>query len=564
MKMRRNQINHQNPSVIRLLILALPILLATIPSRTQERSPSSTDQAGFQAIVAPFVKTHCVRCHGPAKQEGTFRVDQHLKNEFVDPASKEKWSEVVNVLNSHEMPPEGEPQPKPEEVAKVVDWITEQMVRAELVRRDGQIVLRRLNRDEYRSTIRDLIGIDFDVAPFPLDPASGGFDNNGSALTMSPLLTELYLDAARKILDRTLVEGDQPPAIKWRFEIDSGDNNSNRKVYDKQNVIVNGGNNPVKDGFKVLHHDNWDKHLNARGYGLKHEGDYIIRIRAAGFVPKRDAVVESARKALQNRFDKQMQENPKAEKYHREQMERDLKHFATDRMYDYGSPRLKLIQNLGGQPKVLAEFDVDAPLEKPREYEVCARFTTEQAGLTIEYAYPIPRVLENFWFQGHDVFARPELYVDWFELEGPIHESWPPPSHRRLLGDTLPSKAKERETAKTLIARFLRSAYRRPVTAAEIDEKLKLFDLVRADSPSFVQAIKTPLIAAMASPHFLYLAEPVALAARVRPTSTSSKTKPDANAREPRALQDHEFAARLSYFLWSSMPDDELNKLADN
>ena len=518
--------SHENPPTVsrihspRQLILALLTLWTASLCDADERPQSPTDHAGFQAIVAPFVKSHCVRCHGPAKQEGTFRVDQHLKNEFVDPASKEKWGEVVNVLNSHEMPPEGEPQPKPEEVAKVVDWITDQMVRAELIRRDGQIVLRRLNRDEYRNTIRDLIGIDFDVAPFPLDPASGGFDNNGSALTMSPLLTELYLDAARKILDRALVEGDQPPPIKWRFEIDSGDNDSNRKIYDKQNVIVNGGNNPVKDGFKVLHHDNWDKHLNARGYALKHEGDYIIRIRAAGRVPNRDAVVESARKALQDRFDKQMKENPKGERYHREGLERDLKHFQTDRMYDYGSPRLKLIQTLGGQPKVLAEFDVDAPLDKPREYEVRARFTTEQAGLTIEYAYAIPRVLENFWFQGHDVFARPELYVDWFELEGPIHESWPPPGHRRLLGDTLPSKDKERETAKALIARFLRSAYRRPVTTSEIEEKLKLFDLVRADSPSFVQAIKTPLIAAMASPHFLYLAEPVAHATRVLSAAT--------------------------------------------
>lgn len=546
-----------------ILVATFLTLCCQWPVHAADVLPAAPDAAGFQKFIAPFVKTHCVRCHGPEKKEGNFRVDQNLKNEFLDPATKEKWGEVVNVLNSHEMPPEGEPQPKPDEVAKVVDWITEQMVRAELVRRDGQIVLRRLNRDEYRNTIRDLIGIDFDVAAFPLDPASGGFDNNGKALTMSPLLTELYLDAARKILDRALVEGDQPPAIKWRFEIDSGDNDSNRKIYDKQNVIVNGGNNPVKDGFKVLHHDNWDKHLNARGYALKHEGEYIIRIRAAGFVPKRDAVVESARKALQDRFDKQMKENPKGEKYHREHMERDLKHFQTDRMYDYGSPRLKLIQNLGGQPKVLAEFDVDATLDKPREYEIRARFTTEQAGLTIEYAYAIPRVLENFWFQGHDVFARPELYVDWFEIEGPVYESWPPPSHRRLLGDSLPSKDKERDTAKAIIGRFLRSAYRRPVTPAEIDEKLKLFDLVRADSPSFVQAIKTPLIAAMASPHFLYLAEPVAHAARVRPTTATTANRTSTDAREPRALQDHELAARLSYFLWSSMPDDELVKLAD-
>ena len=528
-----------------------------------EPASSAPDAAGFQKIIAPFVKTHCVRCHGPEKKQGNLRIDQHLKNEFVDPAAKEKWGEVINALNSHEMPPEGEPQPTPDEVAKVVDWITEQMVRAELIRRDGQVVLRRLNRDEYRNTIRDLIGIDFDVSPFPLDPASGGFDNNGKALTMSPLLTEIYLEAARKILDRALVEGDQPPAIKWRFEIDSGDNDSNRKVYDKQSVIVNGGNNPVKDGFKVLHHDSWDKHLNARGYALKHEGEYTIRIRAAGSVPKREAVVESARKALQDRFDKQMKENPKGERYHREGLERDLKHFQTDRMYDYGSPRLKLIQSLGGQPKVLAEFDVDAPLDKPREYEVRARFTTEQAGLTIEYAYAIPRVLENFWFQGHDVFARPELYVDWFEIEGPIYESWPPPSHRRLIGDSLPPKDKERDAARDVIARFLRSAYRRPVTAAEIDDKLKLFDLVRADSPSFVQAIKTPLIATMASPHFLYLAE-MGQVSNLPSQKVKSNQKAGQVENLPHGLTDHELAARLSYFLWSSTPDDELNKLADN
>lgn len=546
------------------LMAALLMSFGVVPVRAADAPTLTPDVVGFQKIVAPFVKSHCERCHGASKQEGNFRVDQHVKNEFLDSATKQRWSEVVNVLNSHEMPPEGETQPKPEEVSKVVDWITEQMVRAELVRRDGQIVLRRLNRDEYRNTIRDLIGVDFDVSAFPLDPPAGGFDNNGKALTMSPLLTELYLDTARKILDRSLVDGDQPPAIKWRFEIDSGDNDSNRKIYDKQSVIVNGGNNPVKDGFKVLHHDNWDKHLNARGYALKHEGDYIVRIRAAGFVPKRDAVVESARKALQNRFDKQMKENPKGEKYHRDQMERDLKHFATDRIYDYGPPRLKLIQNLGGQPKVLAEFDVEAPLGKPREYEVRARFTTEQAGLTIEYAYAIPRVLENFWFQSHDSFARPELYVDWFELEGPIHESWPPPSHRRLLGDTLPAKEEEREAAKTLIARFLRSAYRRPVTAAEIDEKLKLFDLVRVDSPSFVQAIKTPLIAAMASPHFLYLAEPVGQASHLPVPKSKQSQKAGQVENLPHVLADHELAARLSYFLWSSMPDDELSKLADN
>ena len=502
------------------------------------------DEATFQSRVTPFLNAHCGRCHGPQKKEGNLRIDLHLTTAFLDPAVKEKWGEVVNVLNSHEMPPEKEPQPKPEEVAGVVDWITAQMARAELIRRDGVIVLRRLNRDEYRNTIRDLIGVEFDTSGFPQDPPAGGFDNNGKALTMSPLQTELYLDAARKVLDRALVEGDRPPSIKWRFEPESGDSDSNRVRYDGNNAIVNGGRNPVKDGFKILHHESWDKHLNARDFKVKHEGEYVIRIRAAGQVPSRADVVASADKALTDRADKQTKENPKGERYHREGRDRDLAHFQNDRMYDYGSVRLKVIQTLGGQPRTVAEFDVPATLDKPGVYEFRTRFTTESAGITLEYAYAIPRVLENFWFQSHDEFARPEAFVDWFELEGPLTESWPPASHQRLLTETAPKPAAERTQAREVLTQFMRRAYRRPVAAAEVEDKLKLFERVRGDSPSFLQAIKTPLVAVMVSPHFLYLAEPSASPAQ--------------------KLTAHELAARLSYFLWSSMPDDALFRLADS
>lgn len=545
--------------------IAILVTLSVERSSAADSPKFVADEAGFRSVIAPFMKSHCVRCHGAEKKEGNFRIDTHLKTDFLDPSSKDKWGEVVNVLNSHEMPPEGEPSPKPDEVGKVVDWITEQMARAELVRRDGLIVLRRLNRDEYRNTIRDLIGVDFDTSGFPQDPPASGFDNIGKALTMSPLHTELYLDAARKILDRALVEGDQPSQIRWRFEPEVGDGDSSRVKYDDQRPIVHGGKNPIKNGFKILHHESWDRHLNARDFRVKHEGEYVVRIRAAGVVPNRGAVVESARKALQDRFDKQMVQNPKGEKYHREQMDRDLKHFESDRMYDYGPPRLKLIQTLGGQPRVIGELDIPAPLDKPEVYEIRTRFTTESAGLTIEYDYDIPRVLENFWFQGHEVFARPELWVDWFEIEGPIYDAWPPKSHRELLPQALSGGRNETAQAREVLQKFMRRAFRRPVTDTEVADKLKLFDLVRKDSPSFVQAIKSPLIAVMCSPNFLYLAEPVANNIRTS-TETPRKSATAAistNALPPRRLTDHELASRLSYFLWSSMPDHELFQLAD-
>ncbi len=567
-------------SVIAVLGLVGWQAISGRPSCAADGPALAADVTGFRDIATPFLKKHCARCHGSTKKEGEFHIEQQLKNDFLDPGAKEKWGEVVNVLNSHEMPPDKEPQPKPDEVARVVDWITGQMARAEVVRRDGQIVLRRLNRDEYRNTIRDLVGIDFDVSSFPQEPTAGGFDNNGRALTMSPMHTELYLDAARKILDRALVEGDQPPAIKWRFEPEVGDGDHSRVKYDGQNAIVHGAKNRVEGNFKVMHHDSWDRHLNARDFKMKHEGDYVIRIRAGGKVPTREQVVESARKFLDHRFDEQMKNNPKGERWHREAVVNDLKHFEADRIYDYGPPRLKLIRDLGGQPKVLTEFDVPASADKPDIHEFRTRMTTERAGITIEYAYPIPRVLENFWMQGHDNFARPEAWVDWFELEGPLYESWPPPSHRLVLGDAPQPKQDERAAARDVLARFMKRAYRRPVASAEVDEKLMLFDAVRKDSASFVQAIKTPLIAVMVSPNFLYLAEPdSAVVAPNEGTKRTEGTKGTKNKvavesgpaksgaaaiTAARRLSDHELASRLSYFLWSSMPDEELLRLADS
>jgi len=449
-----------------------------------------------------------LRCHGPDDQQADFRVDQHLPNDFLNFTAKGKWGEVVNVLNSHEMPPEDEPQPGADDVAKVVDWITQQMVRAELHRRDSAIVLRRLNRTEYQNTIRDLIGIEFDVSRFPQDPPTGGFDNNGGALTVSPLHMELYFDAARDMLDQALVEGDQPPAIKWRFEPDSGDSDSNRVNYDGQRVIVNGGKNRVERGFKVMHHESWDRTLNARDFAVPHGGDYVVRIRAAGRVPTREAVVASARTFLAERRDRELKKNPDRKRWLEPQFERDLKHFQTDRMYEYGPPRLKLTQNLGGQPRVIAEFDVPAAVDAPEIFEVPCRFTTQKAGLTIEYAYSIPKELENFWFQTGDDFARPELWVDWFEIEGPLFESWPPASHQSILFASPLRASDERAYAREVIARFMQRAFRRPVSDEEIDAKLALYDGVRGDAASFVQAIKTPLTGILVSPHFLYLAEP--------------------------------------------------------
>lgn len=532
-----------------LTLLLLAIVNVTANDAVAAEDTVTVDAAGYQKLVTPYFVKYCNECHTGDKPKAAFAVDsKQLPNNFQDPSSKGKWKEIVNVLNSHEMPPKKAKQPAASETAAVVDWITVQTVRAELAKRESNVVLRRLNRDEYHNTILDLLGVDFDVSGFPQDPPAGGFDNNGGALTMSPLHLEMYLNAAEQILDRALVEGEQPRSITWRFEPKVGDIDRTRKRLDeKNNAIVNGGKNTQDGDWVLIHHDSWDKSVGARDFRVPVAGNYVIRVQAAGRIPSRAAVIASAESILNKRFEKQMLENPKGEKYHRQQMAWDLDHFKQDPMYDYGPPRVRLGLQLGPQPRTLAEFDSDGTSDQPKVHEFTARFTTESAGIGIQYAYSIPKVLENFWMQTADSFARPELLVGWFEIEGPVYEQWPPTSHTNILFESPLRKSDEPQYALQVLTRFMRKAFRRPVSLPEVAAKLKHFEAARQEGLSFVAAIKRSLVSVLASPNFVFLAE-----------SAGPESK------RARPLNDHELAARMSYFLWSSTPDEPLMKLADS
>ncbi|HBJ34876.1 MAG TPA: hypothetical protein DDZ51_08955, partial [Planctomycetaceae bacterium] len=411
-----------------------------------------------------------------------------------------------------------------------------------------------------------MVGIDFDTSHFPEDASASGFDNIGQALGSSPLLVELYLSAAETITNRMFFLGDQPAAIRWRFEPETGDSDRNRVRYDKHNVIVNGGKNRVDDDGRVMHHDSWDRKINARDFQLPTEGTYKIRVRAASRIPQRDRVVDYAIKALGEKRDQEIERNPQR----RQSIERNytgqIDHFKTSRHYDYGPGRIKIVTHLGGQPTTVAEFDVDSlditnegnesRRELPKVFEFPVQMNTENAGITLHYAYQVPRELENFTLQSKDDFPRPEVWVDWFEIEGPIYPSWPPPSHSRWLPSELPTdKGKRRELAVGLLKKFLPRAFRRKVSENEVGDYLKLYDAAIASYPDdsnnpdrFVESLKAPLAAALVSPHFLFLAEP-------------TETDPQGNVVSSK-LSDFEIASRLSYFLWSSMPDDQLFQAA--
>jgi len=521
----------------------LPLLATLMVTSALAKDAYQADAEGFQKIALPFLEKHCITCHNDEKSKGELNIESDLPNSFLDHSTGERWGEILNVINGHEMPPKKEPQPDPQEAGRFADWVAQELARAELSTKNNQIVLRRLNRAEYANTIRDLLNIEFNPESFPEDPPASGFDNIGSALTLSPLHLELYYNAAREIIDQAIVTGDQPPAIKWRFDPEESTQGADRTRVERggQRILLNGGSkNEIEDGFVVARSTSWDRIIGFRGFKLPFAGQYIIRIRASSRVPSRNDVLEMMTPILSER------EHQEAQKRNREvntkHLEEQINHFRVDRMYDYGPARIRIEGKLSGQPFFSEEFDIDSTWPKAKDFEFRAFFTTEDGGIQFKPAYEIPRVLENFWIQGNDDFPRPEAMVDWIEIEGPIYETWPPKSQTQLFSGI--EKEVDQcgaQEARLIIKNFIKKAWRRPITQVELDRKMELFEQQYHSTSNFLTSLKPVLISILISPNFLFLTE---------------------QTPQGELLTDDELATRLSYFLWSSMPDRELEKLA--
>ncbi len=199
--------------------LVLALMLATTRGRADE---PSRPPDGYDRLVKPFFGQYCSKCHGEKKPKGGLRLDA-LGSDFATPASATHWTDIMDRINAGEMPPEGSPRPKPDEAAKVAEWIAAQLTEADASRNAGlgeKVSFRRLTREEYRNTIRDLLGVTCDVndpGGLPEDPDWQGVERVGSVLTLSPSHVEKYLSTAEAALAEALPTGPKPPreVIHW-------------------------------------------------------------------------------------------------------------------------------------------------------------------------------------------------------------------------------------------------------------------------------------------------------------------------------------------------------------
>ena len=204
-----------NHRVIRQFLLGAMLLCSACVSVQADEL-----RAAVSERQRAFLQSHCAKCHDATTQEGKFRVDD-LPLHLADLPTAERWQKILNALNSGEMPPADEKQPPAQAKADFLDELANVMVaaRKSLGDQRGVITMRRLNRREYRNTLRELLGVEINVSELPADVGTGGFDTVGSNLFMSGNQFEQYLALGREALDeafaRQAAAAEQP---KLRFE----------------------------------------------------------------------------------------------------------------------------------------------------------------------------------------------------------------------------------------------------------------------------------------------------------------------------------------------------------
>ena len=452
----------------------------------------SAKAAALPEPVRKILQSRCFRCHGADKQKGDIRLDT-LSTDFVNQrAAAEIWHDAMNVIQLGEMPPDGEPDLTSAQRKILVDWIKGNLAEALGKTASEGVVMRRLNKAEYRHTLTDLLGVEANYGDeLPSDPLSkDGFLNNGEALGMSGLQMEYYLKEARKALARVLVEGEQPEPYSQttsKFEkfknLHPGESSTRLGRYHFTGVEVR---EPPKSGRFTIR-------VTAKAELVDGKAPPFMKVRYGNQVAGAKAIMEV------------VGEQPVTS--------------SQAKIYEFSgwSESFPLIPLKGEKLKQIIvihnSLDDGVKAEKPKKIK---------EGRKKKTVYP-------------DDSDYPQLIIESVEFSSNQHASWPPAEHRLIVHS---------EDTREVVRTFMKRAWRRPPSVKEVEAHHAHFEKLEMGMDSSVGALREILAVVLTSPNFLYLVEPQA-------------------KKKPRELSEHELAARLSYFLWSSLPDERLTRHAD-
>jgi mono/diheme cytochrome c family protein/PAS domain-containing protein len=503
-----------------IFLAALPLTAAT-----------PINQAAFDQTVQPFLAKNCIGCHNAKLKTSDLDLQSFKTVESVADANP-AWTKILQKIRSGEMPPKGMPRPDPTQITQVAKWIENEFDREDkLIKPDpGRITARRLNRSEYNNTVRDLLGVDFHPADdFPQDDSAYGFDDIAEVLSLSPVLMEKYMVAAEKIAHialfgpppmKPLVERDQPPYRDYELS------QKPESDYDLTGLSMP----------QSLH---WMHRFPV-------EGEYLIRIVPEGRRPTGSEPIEMG-VWLDGKLVKTLSVDAPIEGN-----TQDL--FGQAREFRMRIPAGEhwiagsVLHIYEGLPKSYGGPNPSSRPEPPvpdisRFLKIPPDATPEQAAKLRKDAQLKIALLRA---------PANRSYIHYIEVMGPYNQALgaSEESLRKIYVCGSPSTKPAPGCDRKIVANLARQAFRRPVTQQDIEPYVKLVALTQQQGGTFANGIETALVALLVSPDFLFRIE------KDRPAQKTAKT--DA---EP--VTQYELASRLSYFLWSSMPDNDLLRAAD-
>lgn len=477
-----------------------------------------TGAVGAAEPFEAFLGKHCIRCHGPEKQKGELRIDQ-LARDFKLGTDSHRWAEAMEKVNSGEMPPKKEKQPTQAEIAAFVSSLDSLLKEGRAARMAARPAVShyRLSRKEYQNTVYDLLGVRYDPAkPGELneDTRWHGFERIGSELSLSPSHVDRYFRAAELVLDRAFpvaASGEARKVRKTAAELRYSGGKNQQAVLDRFDI-----KRPLR---YLLFPGNVQNALSPNWFGRtgpEHSGLYRVRIQASGIRPigGQTAHLSIGKRTGEETVDGLIE-------------------------FDLTAPE--------DRPQV-HEFEVF--LEMPTSLDFCvvatdvvdrragAAFRNALGGGSYVFTHSSetgllnPNAPQMFDDKGNGLFST--VLLDWIEWEGPLVSE---AEKSRRIGLVPPDDATPEVVAEHL-QRLAERAWRRPVRKAELDDYLHSYRTEREAGEKPADAYRVALQGVLTSRNFIYLVEG------------------DTVARE--RLTDSELASRLSYFLWSSMPDDGL------
>jgi mono/diheme cytochrome c family protein len=469
-----------------------------VPRALEPAAQSASAPAGDAAALEATVDTYCVTCHNQRLNTGGLNLDDVSLADAT--AHADIWEKVVRKVRGGMMPPPGVPRPTAEARTALVSYLETSLDRAaRLSPNPGRPLAHRLNRTEYANAIRDLLDLRIDASTMlPADDSSGGFDNNADVLGVSPVLLESYLTAAERVTALALGDPKLPP---------------------------------VGEVFRVRQDASQDRHVEGMPIGtvggqafdltLPLDGEYQFEVRLF-------RTNLGTMRGLE--YPHQLEIAVDGERVH-------LASFGGDKEITASSDNPTTTGN-----DVDGRFTARVPLKAGPRHITIAFLQKTQALNTRRLQNYVRSSSDTIDFSGYP-------HIDQIIFTGPFNPtgSGDTPSRRRIFVCKPTGAGDEEPCATRILSTLGRRAYRGDFTPDDQKVLLDFFRRGRADGQTFEAGIDLALRRLLASPKFVFRVERDP--ARVAPGAVY-------------ALNDTELASRLSFFLWSSLPDDELLTLA--